>query len=178
MVLVDAGAHHGRGLGKLGPGVGAEGAAEVGPIDGDEFPLLEQDPGHVGQVVLALSIVVVEHRQRGVEVLPPERVHARRHLPDARDLRIRRAVLREVQEAVAVADDPREPLRVGELDRLHGRGRFPAPVTAENRLEHRPRDERLVAGEDDHVVGGPDRVLRHEDRVTGAERGPLVDEDR
>ena len=65
-----------------------------------------------------------------------------------------------------------------ELDGLHRRGRPAAPMPAEERAEHRGRDERLVAGEDDHVVGGPDRVLRHEDRVTGAERGPLVDEDR
>ena len=176
---VDPPPHHRSRLRELGAGVHTHGAAVVDELHRDPLALLVQDPQDVGEVVLALAVVSSHERQRLVQGLAPEQVHACGHLVDGELLGRGVRPLSELHEiAAGVPDHPGERARIVGDRRLHDCRRV-APADLANQVPKLPgRGERLVAVADEHGVGPAHRALGRLDGVPGAERFPLVDEHR
>ena len=72
--------------------------------------------------------------------------------------------------AVAVANDAAVAADVGGHEREDGRARSPATMGLEQGPEQLAREQRRIAGEDQHLVGTGDRMLRAPHRVARPER--------
>ncbi|OEI69381.1 hypothetical protein Cus16_1225 [Curtobacterium sp. ER1/6] len=176
----DAGVELAGGVGQLRAVVDAGHEPRVGQGDDvDGTAALDDEGGHVGDVLLALGVRGGERRQHGAQVRHVEGVDAGVVLGDGA-LGVRRVlVLDDADEgAGGVADDAAETGGVVG-DRAHERDGV-AGVGVQERAERHRVEQRDVAGEHHdgavEVVG--QRLDRDLDRSSGAGDLVLVDDDR
>jgi len=153
--LVDPVAEDRRRRRELGAGVDAVGLARVGgDVRRDRLPRLDEQADHVGQVELALDVVWLEPVEQQPEGVVAEDVDRAVDLADLELLDGRVPALRDPEDvARGIADDPPVCPRVGGDGGEDRRRCALAPVRLDELLEQRRREQRRVAGEDEHVLG-------------------------
>ena len=158
---VDPVAERGGGGGELDARVDALRLVGVGrDVDDDAVAGIDEVAHGVGQVQLALCVDGLQPVERRPEQIGPEDVDRRVRLADRELLRRRVARLDDrLEVAVGAADDPPVAADVGGDEREDGRARGPRPVRLDQGLEELGRQERRVAGEDQHLVGAGERRL-------------------
>ena len=177
---VDPVAQRRGGGGELDACVDALGLAGiVRDVDGDPVAVLHEVAHGVGQVQLSLGVGRLEAVERRPEEIASEDVDRRVRLSD-REL-LRRRVTRlddRLEVAVRAAHDPPVAPDVGRDEREHGRAGLPRAVRLEQRFEQPRRQERRVAGEDEHLPGAGERAFGGANCVARPEWPLLHDGDR
>ena len=174
--LVDAVAQRGGGRCELGARVDSLDLARiVGDVHRNRLAVLHEEADCVGEVELALRVLRLQPLERGPELLAGEDVDRRVDLAELELVRHGVGRLDDAREpAVPVADDASVLPRVGRLEREDGRGRALAPVRVEQLAQRVRRQQRRVAGEDEHVaVRRAELRARRANGVAGAERSFL-----
>jgi hypothetical protein len=144
----------------------------VGEVGGDRVTGLAQGRQHVGQVVLALGVVVGEGGEGGGQGRGGEGVGAGVDLADRELLGRRVAGGLRLDHALDLARRGADHAAVGagvvELDRQHRRRRARLGVRRQQAGDRLGRDQRHVAGKDEHGFGRLDQRQGGADRAAGA----------
>ena len=174
-LVEDAGAQHGLGVGQLAAVVDAQGLAGVG--EEHRLDVATEQREHVGQVVLALGVVVADAGQRRPEAGAVEHVHAGPHLGRRHRARWEVALLDRAHHAagLGVAVDPAQAARVLRHRGQQRRRGTAAAVVVDEAAERLRPDQRDVAGEDQHLAAVAQVLGHRAKRIAGAARLRLLD---
>ncbi len=139
---------------------------------GDRTARGAQQRQHIAEVVLARLVVVAQPLQRARQRRGVEGEGAGADLAQGEDLGRHLVGMLGLDDSVDVAVVAADHAAVGagvvELNRHHRRRRARRAVGGKQLIEHRPGDQGVVAGHDDHGVGVGDQLRGGADRPAGA----------